>query len=121
MASTGWETMLNGLMSSGWVITATWPIRTELTTRSVAQGSNVLASSIVLACRPRDLSAAASSRRKFIGDLRTELPVALRELQQASVAPVDLAQAAIGPGMSIFQDIQKFLKQMAVKCRLEPL
>jgi putative DNA methylase len=110
IASTGWETMLNGLMSSGWVITATWPIRTELTTRSVAQGSNVLASSIVLACRPRDVSATASSRRNFIGDLRTELPVALRELQQASVAPVDLAQAAIGPGMSIFSRYSKVLE-----------
>jgi putative DNA methylase len=110
VASTGWETMLNGLMSSGWVITATWPIRTELTTRSVAQGSNVLASSIVLACRPRDASATASSRRNFIGDLRIELPIALRELQQASVAPVDLAQAAIGPGMSIFSRYSKVLE-----------
>ena len=110
IASTGWETMLNGLMSSGWVITATWPIRTELTTRSVAQGSNVLASSIVLACRPRDASAIASSRRSFIGDLRNELPIALRELQQASVAPVDLAQAAIGPGMAIFSRYSKVLE-----------
>ncbi len=107
VASTGWETMLNGLMSSGWVITATWPIRTELSTRSVAQGSNVLASSIVLACRPRDIAATACSRRSFIGDLRIELPIALRELQQASVAPVDLAQAAIGPGMSIFSRYSK--------------
>lgn len=102
VASTGWETLLNGLISSGWAITATWPIRTELSTRSIAQKANTLASSIVLACRPREINASVISRRNFINDLKQQLPIALSELQQSSVAPVDLAQAAIGPGISIF-------------------
>ncbi len=110
LASTGWETLLNGLMSAGWAITATWPIRTERATRSVAMTANTLASSIVLACRPRSSSATATSRRDFIGALRRELPIALHELQQTSIAPVDLAQAAIGPGMSIYSNFSKVLE-----------
>lgn len=102
VASTGWETMLNGLMEAGLVITATWPMRTERSGRSVGVGTNALASSIVLACRPRIDTADATTRRGFIQSLRAELPQALKELQQGSLAPVDLAQAAIGPGMAVF-------------------
>lgn len=94
--------MLNGMIEAGYEITATWPIRTERTTRAVAMGANTLASSIVLACRPRSASAEATTRRGFISALKAELPEALRHLQQGSVAPVDLAQAAIGPGMAVF-------------------
>ncbi|MDF2092590.1 DUF1156 domain-containing protein [Knoellia sp. 3-2P3] len=102
VASTGWETMLNGLIEAGLMITATWPMRTERPDRAVGLGANALASSIVLACRPRPAAAEATNRRGFIAALKGELPEALRHLQQGSVAPVDLAQAAIGPGMAVF-------------------
>ena len=101
-ASTGWETMLNGLIDAGLTVTATWPMRTERSARSIGIGTNALASSIVLACRPREATAEATTRRGFLQALKDELPTALREMQQGSVAPVDLAQAAIGPGMAVF-------------------
>jgi len=100
-ASTGWEKMLASLLEAGLMITATWPMRTELTTN--LKGSiGALASSVVLACRPRPRDAEAVTRRGFIQALHSELPSALRELQAGSIAPVDLAQAAIGPGMACF-------------------
>jgi putative DNA methylase len=101
-ASTGWETLLEGMLRVGWAITGTWPIRTELSNRIRGIDSNALASSIVLACRPRLVDAEVSDRRGLIAALREELPGALRLLQHASVAPVDLPQAAIGPGMAVF-------------------
>ncbi len=102
VASTGWQTLLEGMLRSGWEVRATWPIRTELGNRMRNIDSNALASSIVLALRPRPVGAEAITRRAFLAALRAELPRALRELQQGSVAPVDLAQAAIGPGMAVF-------------------
>jgi putative DNA methylase len=102
VSSTGWHTLLNGLIDSGWEITATWPMRTEGSGRLVAKGTNALASSIVLACRPRLESAESTTRRAFAAALKSELPEALRTLMQGAIAPVDLAQAAIGPGISVF-------------------
>ncbi|MGV5047235.1 DUF1156 domain-containing protein [Rhodococcus pyridinivorans] len=101
-ASTGWETLLEGMVRSGWAITATWPMRSELGNRILSQGTNALASSIVLALRPRPETASTIDRRGFINALKDELPDALRELQQGAIAPVDLPQAAIGPGMAVF-------------------
>ncbi|MGO3661492.1 DUF1156 domain-containing protein [Microbacterium gubbeenense] len=101
-ASTGWHTLLDGLIEAGWEITATWPMRSELGNRMIASGKNALASSIVLSCRPRPDEAAATTRRAFVAALKTELPEALRTLMQGAIAPVDLAQAAIGPGISVF-------------------
>ena len=101
-ASTGWHTVLTGLIEAGWEISATWPMRSELANRPRSQRSNALASSIVLACRPRPRGAEAIARRAFVSMLRAELPDALRKLMQGSIAPVDLAQAAIGPGISVF-------------------
>ena len=101
-ASTGWETMLQALISAGAGITATWPVRTELAGGLREVGRNALASSVVIACRPRSVTAEATTRRGLIQALYAELPRALRELQQGSIAPVDLAQAAIGPGMAVF-------------------
>lgn len=100
--STGWQTLLEGMLGNGWEVTATWPMRTELANKVSGLGSNMLASSIVLALRPRSDSAETISRRGFVQSLKSELPRALRELQQGSIAPVDLAQAAIGPGMAVF-------------------
>lgn len=101
-SSTGWYTLLDGLIGAGWEITATWPIRSERKGRLLGLGTNALASSIVLACRPRPEDAEAATRRAFIAQLKSELPVALRTLMQGGIAPVDLAQAAIGPGISVF-------------------
>ncbi len=101
VASTGWETFLAALIRSGFTITGTWPMRTELSNRMVGMGANALASSIVLVCRQRP-SDAAAGRTAFIDALKQELPPALVELQKAGIAPVDLAQAAIGPGMGVF-------------------
>lgn len=106
-ASTGWETMLNGLMEAGLSVTATWPVRTERTGRSIGIGTNALASSIVLACRPRPSTATTTDRRGFLKALRRELPAALRDLQQGNIAPVDMAQSAIGPGIAIFSRYTK--------------
>jgi putative DNA methylase len=101
-ASTGWETLLEGMLKAGWTVTATWPIRTELGNRQRSLDSNALASSIVLACRPRPADAGFTDRRGLISALREEFPVALRKLEQGKIAPVDLRQAAIGPGMAVF-------------------
>jgi putative DNA methylase len=100
--STGWETLLEGMIRGGWAVTATWPVRTERVGRSVGIGTNALASSIVLACRPRPANAGFTDRRGLINALRRELTEALHRLEQGKVAPVDLRQAAIGPGMSVF-------------------
>ena len=109
-ASTGWETMLKAILAAGFSIDATWPIRTELSTRMIGSGKNALASSIVLACRVKSGEEEATTRRNFISTLKIELPIALRTLQQASIAPVDLAQAAIGPGMSIYSRYAKVIE-----------
>ncbi|GAB3260416.1 DUF1156 domain-containing protein [Alteromonas gracilis] len=101
-ASTGWETLLEGMVRSGWSITATWPNRSEMSNRTRSLGSNALASSIILTLRPRPADAPTIDRRGFITALEAELPDALRKLQQGLIAPVDLPQAAIGPGMSVF-------------------
>ena len=108
--STGWETMLEGLIRAGFAITGTWPMRSELSNRMLASGTNALASSIVLACRPRAEGAALTTRRDFLRALHAELPLALRTLQQGNIAPVDLAQAAIGPGMAVFSRYSKVLE-----------
>ena len=110
VASTGWETMLTGLLHAGLAVTATWPVRTEGVGRIRNLGSNALASSIVLACRPRSETAGITDRRGFLAALQAELPKALRELQQGNIAPVDLAQAAIGPGMAVFSRYAKVVE-----------
>ncbi|MGE0170056.1 DUF1156 domain-containing protein [Nocardioides sp.] len=101
-ASTGWETMLQALIDAGGQVTATWPVRTELGGGLRELGRNALASSVVLAVRKRSASAGTIDRRGFIAALESELPEALKRLQQGAVAPVDMPQAAIGPGMGVF-------------------
>ena len=101
-ASTGWETMLEGLITAGFQITGTWPMRSEMANRMVASDANALASSIVLVCRPRDENASSGTRTQFLKELRRELPEALRTMQHGNIAPVDFAQSAIGPGIGVF-------------------
>ena len=100
--STGWETMLEGLLKAGFQITGTWPMRSELSNRMIARDANALASSIVLVCRPRPDDAPSITRTQFLRELRRELPEALRTMQHGNIAPVDFAQSAIGPGMGVF-------------------
>ena len=107
--STGWETFLGAAISSGFTITGTWPMRTELDRRMIGMGTNALASSIVLVCRRRPTDVPAATRREFLTALRSELPQALRLMQSGNVAPVDLAQAAIGPGMAVYTRYAKVL------------
>jgi putative DNA methylase len=100
--STGWETMLESLMGAGAVITGTWPVRTEQPGGLREVGRAALASSIVLVCRKRSAAAAPATRKEFVTALKAELPDAMRHLQRSNIAPVDLAQASIGPGMAVF-------------------
>ena len=109
-ASSGWETMLSAIISAGFSITGTWPMRTEQTYRAVSMGTNALASSIVLVCRKRDENAPVQTRRNFVNELRRSLRPALQELQSSNIAPVDLAQSAIGPGMGVFSKYTKVLE-----------
>lgn len=99
---TGWETFLEAVIRAGFSITGTWPMRTELSNRMVGKDTNALASSIVLVCRKRPENAPTATRREFLSALKEELPKALRLLQAGNIAPVDLAQAAIGPGMAVY-------------------
>jgi putative DNA methylase len=108
--TTGWETLLEALISSGFQITATWPVRASQKWRMVSMGTNALASYIVLACRPRPIDAAETDRRSFVAELKRDLPSALRHLQQGNIAPVDFAQAAIGPGMAIYSRYTRILE-----------
>ena len=109
MASTGWETMLSAIVEAGFSITGTWPIRTEMTT-ALKGNVNALASSIVLVCRKRPEDAPQTTRRNLIGTLRRELRPALKKLQESNIAPVDLAQSAIGPGMGVFSRYRQVLE-----------
>ena len=100
--STGWATILGAMIRSGWTITATWPMRSERGGRMTSVGTNALASSIVLVLRPRPEDAPIIDRRGLMRELRASLPGAVETLRSGGIAPVDLAQAAIGPGMGVF-------------------
>lgn len=106
-ASTGWETMLTALIKAGFQITATLPMRTEMTTRTVAHESNALASSVVLVCRKRPPENKICDKHEFLRLLQTELKTALADMQKATIAPVDMAQAAIGPGIGVYSRYDK--------------
>ena len=109
ISSTGWETFLAAVIQSGFAITGTWPMRTERGGRMTSIGTNALASSIVLVCRERSENAPAATRSEFVTALKTELPAALANMQRGNIAPVDLAQAAIGPGMAVYTRYAKVL------------
>ena len=123
VASTGWEIFLDAVIRSGFAISGTWPMRTELSNHMRGMDSNALASSIVLVCRQRPGDAPAATRREFLNTLRSELPHTLRLLQAGNIAPVDLAQAAIGPGMAVFTRYVKVIdaegKPLSVREALE--
>ncbi len=126
-SSTGWETFLSAVIKAGFALTGTWPMRTEGADRIRGQGSNALASSIVLVCRPRTVDALSTSRRDFIRELNAVLPEALADMTRGGinspVAPVDLSQAIIGPGMEVFSKYSAVLeadgKPMTVRTALQ--
>ena len=109
-ASTGWETFLQGVVDTGLQVTSTWPIRTEMSSGLRATGAAMLASSVVIACRPRSSDAPLATRREFLDALHSELPDRVRLLQEGSIAPVDMAQSAIGPGMEVFSRFAKVIE-----------
>jgi putative DNA methylase len=114
-ASTGWETFLAAVIRAGFALTGTWPMRTELGNRIIGSGTNALASSIILVCRRRSADAATVSRKEFLRELKDELKEALvamlgGEGNLSPIAPVDLAQAAIGPGMAVFSKYSAVLE-----------
>jgi len=123
IASTGWSTFLDAIIDAGFSIDGTWPVRTERSARSVSIGTNALASSIVLVCRMRRAEASIITRAEFLKALNQELPEALKLLQHGNIAPVDMAQASIGPGMAIFTRYTKVLESddspMTVKTALQ--
>ncbi len=122
-ASTGWETMLAAIINAGFSITGTWPMRTELANRIIGLDTNALASSIVLVCRKRPADALVTTLRDFNNALRRELKPALQKLQASNIAPVDLAQSAIGPGMAVYSRYAQVLdadgKAMTVRAALQ--
>lgn len=121
--TTGWETFLEAVTSAGFQITATWPVRASQKWRLVATGTNALASYIVIACRSRPETASLSTRQDLVRELKRDLPDAVRKLQHGSIAPVDLAQASIGPGMAIFSKYAKVVeadgRAMSVRTALQ--
>lgn len=122
-ASSGWETILAAIIKAGFSITGTWPIRTEMGTRMIGNGANALASSIVLVCRKRSSDAPICTRRELVTALRRELRPALDNLQAANIAPVDLAQSAIGPGIGVYSRYSHVLdadgSEMGVRAALQ--
>jgi len=108
--SSGWASFLQAVLDSGWEVVRTWPMRTESPGRILAKGTNALASSIVLVCRPRQLTAQNLPRREFFSELRQEIPKSLKILMEAGIAPVDMAQSIIGPGISVFSKAKAVLE-----------
>ncbi|MBB4642745.1 DUF1156 domain-containing protein [Rhizorhapis suberifaciens] len=123
ISSTGWATFIQSIVEAGYAVVGTWPLRTEKPGRMIAVGTNALANSVVLVCRKRDIAAEAITRAEFIRALKRELPPAISELQSVSIAPADMPQSAIGPGMGIFSRYGAVLESddtpMTVKAALQ--
>jgi putative DNA methylase len=123
ISSTGWATFLQAVFEAGYAVVGTWPMRTEMANRMIASGTNALANSVVLVCRKRGATAATSTRAEFIRALKSELPPAIAELQAANIAPADMPQSAIGPGMGVFSRYRAVLeaddRPMTVKAALQ--
>ena len=122
-STSGWETILSAIINAGFSITGTWPMEMELATRTRGIGSNALSSTIVLVCRKRENNSLFTTRRNLINELRRDLRVSLHQLQKSNIAPVDLAQSAIGPGMAVFSRYSKVLEadgsEMSVRSALQ--
>lgn len=123
ISSTGWATFLQAVVEAGYAVVGTWPLRTEMSNRMIASGTNALANSVVLVCRKKEDTAEAITRAEFIRTLKRELPSAIAELQAANVSPADMPQSAIGPGMGVFSRYKAVLEAddnpMTVKTALQ--
>jgi putative DNA methylase len=123
ISSTGWATFLQAVIEAGYAVVGTWPIRTEMASRMIASGTNALANSVVLVCRKKEATAESVTRAEFIRALKRELPPAISELQAANIAPADMPQSAIGPGMGVFSRYKAVLESddspMSVKTALQ--
>ena len=123
ISSTGWATFLQAVVEAGYAVVGTWPLRTEMANRMIASGTNALANSVVLVCRKRETSAETITRAEFIRALKRELPPAIADLQSANIAPADMPQSAIGPGMGVFSRYKAVLESddspMSVKTALQ--
>lgn len=123
ISSTGWATFLQAVVHAGYAVVGTWPIRTEMANRMIASGTNALANSVVLVCRKKHDTAEVVTRAEFIRALKRELPPAIAELQAANIAPADMPQSAIGPGMGVFSGYRAVLESddrpMSVKAALQ--
>lgn len=123
LSSTGWATFLQAVIEAGYAIVGTWPIRTERSARTIAAGTNALANSVVLVCRKKESTAEVVTRAEFIRGLKRELPSAISGLQTANIAPADMPQSAIGPGMGVFSRYKAVLESddsaMSVKTALQ--
>ena len=123
ISSTGWATFLQAVVEAGYAVVGTWPMRTEMANRMIASGTNALANSVVLVCRKKDPAAETITRAEFIRTLKRELPPAIAALQAASIAPADMPQSAIGPGMGVFSRCKAVLESddtpMTVKTALQ--
>nr|WP_221211509.1 DUF1156 domain-containing protein [Sphingomonas pseudosanguinis] len=123
VSSTGWATFLQAVVEAGYSVVGTWPIRSEQTYRMIASGTNALANSVVLVCRKKEATAEVITRAEFIRALKRELPPAIAELQAANIAPADMPQSAIGPGMGVFSRYKAVLESddspMSVKTALQ--
>lgn len=123
ISSTGWATFLQAVIEAGYAVVGTWPLRTEMANRMIASGTNALANSVVLVCRKKDVAAESITRAEFIRALKRELPPAIAELQAANIAPADMPQSAIGPGMGVFSRYKAVLESddspMSVKTALQ--
>lgn len=123
ISSTGWATFLQSILDAGYSVVGTWPMRTEMANRMRASDSNALANSVVLVCRKKETAAESVTRAEFIRALKRELPPAISELQAANIAPADMPQSAIGPGMGVFSRYKAVLESddnpMSVKTALQ--
>jgi len=123
ISSTGWATFLQAVVEAGYAVVGTWPLRTEMANRMIASGTNALANSVVLVCRKKEATAESITRAEFIRALKRELPPAIAELQAANIAPADMPQSAIGPGMGVFSRYKAVLESddspMSVKTALQ--
>lgn len=123
ISSTGWATFLQAVIEAGYAVVGTWPMRTEMANRMIASGTNALANSVVLVCRKKEPAAESVTRLGFVQALKRELPPAIAELQAANIAPADMPQSAIGPGMGIFSRYAEVLEsddtRMSVKTALQ--
>ncbi|MDF2142626.1 DUF1156 domain-containing protein [Paenirhodobacter sp. CAU 1674] len=123
ISSTGWATFLQAVVEAGYAVVGTWPMRTEMANRMIASGTNALANSVVLVCRKKEATAETITRAEFLRALRREIPPAIAELQAANIAPADMPQSAIGPGMGVFSRYTAVLEAddspMSVKTALQ--